>query len=452
MKKKRKAWILIGCFLLVVSYLSGQGKCLAETRNDELIQLRISDEKMYFYTGNDTPTIQFSVCKGMYLFVFHRDTEGKILMLWPDVYHDPGLDNFIQTGEIKNIASDYTFSGEHSGTEQIMALGYYANGAGLVKMKERLANHALTGEYLGQSVLDEFPPSDAQNVVSFYYNVNPEYLTESKKVFVIAIGINEYRDSAIKRLKTPVNDANAIIEKIEECYSDRLTVKSKLLTNEKADVKSLRTFLSEGIYDFIDKDTTVYIYFSGHGIQIPDENGDESDHFDEALVPYDFSYYDIYNTLLIDDELYEFYRQIGKQSERLFVIVDACYSAGSVKGVKAILYDTSLKASEQANRDAMESEVEKIDENFIFLSAAGGNEQAMEDPEENIPNSIFTYYFLRAFSEEADYDNNHYVTPEEILVYIKNEMSKWFISRDFPVQTPVLINPMNIEFLIPINY
>lgn len=81
-------------------------------------------------------------------------------------------------------------------------------------------------------------------------------------------------------------------------------------------------------------------HFSGHGQQVMDDNGDELDGFDEALVPYD-SPQDfqpgIYEgeRLLKDDELnallIELRRKLGKEGQVL-VLLDACHSGTATRG------------------------------------------------------------------------------------------------------------------------
>jgi hypothetical protein len=87
----------------------------------------------------------------------------------------------------------------------------------------------------------------------------------------------------------------------------------------------------------------VMLHYSGHGYQIPDNNKDEMDGLDEALVPIDAkydggkrkdpSYYDNY---LRDDELNKLLEKIrlalGPNGD-LFVTIDACHSGTSTRGI-----------------------------------------------------------------------------------------------------------------------
>lgn len=85
----------------------------------------------------------------------------------------------------------------------------------------------------------------------------------------------------------------------------------------------------------------IYIHFSGHGQQITDINGDETDDaLDEAWIPYDaqFSYskgmYEGQNHL-VDDQLNSYFHRlrekIGKDG-KLVIVADACHSGSGSRG------------------------------------------------------------------------------------------------------------------------
>jgi hypothetical protein len=65
-----------------------------------------------------------------------------------------------------------------------------------------------------------------------------------------------------------------------------------------------------------------FLYFSGHGGQTPDKNGDEADGLDETWC--------LYNGELIDDELYDQWRKF-KKGVRILVLSDSCHSGTILK-------------------------------------------------------------------------------------------------------------------------
>lgn len=69
-------------------------------------------------------------------------------------------------------------------------------------------------------------------------------------------------------------------------------------------------------------DDELWIHYSGHGTQLRDTNGDESDRLDEAIVPVDY----MTAGLISDDDLFNLVRHIRG---RAFLVFDSCHS-GSV--------------------------------------------------------------------------------------------------------------------------
>jgi hypothetical protein len=63
------------------------------------------------------------------------------------------------------------------------------------------------------------------------------------------------------------------------------------------------------------------LQYSGHGTQVEDLDGDESDRFDEAFVPIDYER----GALLLDDDLAEIYRRLP-QGVLLTLFMDCCHS------------------------------------------------------------------------------------------------------------------------------
>jgi len=111
----------------------------------------------------------------------------------------------------------------------------------------------------------------------------------------------------------------------------------KIVMDDQATLKNvtreMKTWLTRGVKP----DDRVLIYFSGHGTRIPDESGDEIDGSDEVLTMHDLKPVkrDGKQTLdgvLVDDELNSILRDIP--SRNVFVMVDACHSGTSTKGIR----------------------------------------------------------------------------------------------------------------------
>ena len=124
------------------------------------------------------------------------------------------------------------------------------------------------------------------------------------------------------------NDRTLLVPEFE-----RLGFKVTTLTNEQATKQGITQSLSL-LSKQVCKDDYVCIHFSCHGQQMEDDNQDEADGLDEALIPYDasLSYQEgIYegNNHLRDDEIEKHLvsiRQKLGENGSLLVTFDACHS------------------------------------------------------------------------------------------------------------------------------
>lgn len=88
------------------------------------------------------------------------------------------------------------------------------------------------------------------------------------------------------------------------------------------------------------KSEIVYLHFSMHGQPFEDLNGDETDGWDEALIPVDAQMQykkGVYEGKkhLLDDELEKYFNEIRSKigpTGKLYVVLDACHSGTSSRG------------------------------------------------------------------------------------------------------------------------
>lgn len=155
-----------------------------------------------------------------------------------------------------------------------------------------------------------------------------------KKALIIAIG--DYQPKTGWGKISSVNDIPLI----------KNALKSQGFEDEKITVIQDQSATRKGILDALNnlyqtavKGDIIVIHYSGHGQQIFDDNGDEADGLDEALVPYDafskFAYNYQGENHIRDDELgniiNQFRNKLGKDGQLLFIL-DSCHSGSASRG------------------------------------------------------------------------------------------------------------------------
>ena len=139
----------------------------------------------------------------------------------------------------------------------------------------------------------------------------------------LLVGINYFRNPNAQ-LNGCIEDINNIRGVLMDAYgynSENIIMlrdddSTKMPTKANIMIALQSIVASSGVND------EVWIHYSGHGTQLRDANGDESDRLDEAIVPVDY----MTVGMISDDELFNVVRNLRC---RAFLVFDSCHS-GSV--------------------------------------------------------------------------------------------------------------------------
>jgi len=185
----------------------------------------------------------------------------------------------------------------------------------------------------------------------------------------------------------------------------------KILLNEAATREGIMTALKE-LSGKIGSGDIVVVHYSGHGQQIYDQNFEEIDGLDEAIVPYDAWVRYTHNYKgerhIRDDEigniLVDFRNKLGKDGQ-LLMLLDSCHSGSATRGGKARGSASAFvpEGWEEGKADAENSgsdmfEKSKVAEDaapFILISGASANELNYEYEGKG----SLSYSFAKAMNE-----------------------------------------------------
>lgn len=178
-------------------------------------------------------------------------------------------------------------------------------------------------------------------------------------------------------------------------------------------------YLKKYIPANVSKETTLYVYFAGHGA--PDmEKGDP------YLVPYDG------DTLFIEETGYKlktFYKEINELDvNQTYIFLDSCFS-----GVAARAAEMLTKGSRPALLKV--EDIGLATQEVIALSAASSGQASNPYPKEQ--HGLFTYYLIKALSGQADENEDRFVTIKEIYNYVSKHVTR-IARRMGREQTPAI--------------
>ena len=270
--------------------------------------------------------------------------------------------------------------------------------------------------------------------------------TYSQKKIALLVGISSYEDARSWKSLSSLNDIKYLkAALLQQGFSSEniYTVQEEAATH-KGILKAL-----DDLSEKTQKGDIVYFHFSGHGQQIEDDNGDEADGYDEALVPYDAKgKYDPVNYTgknhLRDDELGIKLQKIREKigpSGGLLVMLDACHSGTATRGNEfSICRGTpkpfqspdyspknTLNLLERAS--GQDGFMQDQASNMIVISAASPNQVNYEtkDPDGQGVGSL-SIAFAKSMGELDKGSDYRYLF----------EKIKSKIQGDFPMQIPMI--------------
>jgi hypothetical protein len=229
------------------------------------------------------------------------------------------------------MPSSYTGHVSSNASASVGATGKIASGTSLASAGTLagLSSPPLTSNGVAPaSATISATTSHVQSIVS---NITSTmYLKPSeppRKKLALLIGINYARDPAAK-LNGCVNDTNYVKRMLKETYgfadNDIYHLTDPVQPGSAAPTKANIVNHLRKMVEFARREgpCDLFLEYSGHGSQIEDDDGDEEDGMDEALVPLDYQNAGV----ITDDWLYKEFACQLPASCRLTVLMDCCHS------------------------------------------------------------------------------------------------------------------------------
>lgn len=269
----------------------------------------------------------------------------------------------------------------------------------------------------------------------------------------LLVGINDYAPVGKRGpdLKGCINDVRDMahtlnaLEIIPQQYNSL-----HILTDSNATKMNILNELKWLIKDAKENDLLIF-YYSGHGSQILDINGDEIDKQDETLCPHDFKT----AGMIVDDDLREFFTTlpIGVNLE---VILDCCFSGTGTRELnvlesipedKRMTYrylEPSLEHSYFLDTDpiiprrkilqpgAGEKKIVITPElNHVLWTAANDRQTSSEDLVNGVYRGIFTYCFCKVLRR-----TNGVITRRKLASLVRADVKRMGYSQILQLESP----------------
>ena len=237
-----------------------------------------------------------------------------------------------------------------------------------------------------------------------------------QKVWVVAVGISQYRSSGLDDLETPLNK----VYEFADLFNRRGVLDERILrplTNRKADYDGIISKLeSEFVYNpNVGTEDLVIFYFSGHGITTENQ---KSQGKEAGICPYDYHRPSDY---IPESEI----RAImdSSKAKHKICIIEACKTE--------VTLGHALSAK---NKKSIRTRREALPPNWIYWTSSELGKPSYELIEEG---AVFSYYLLKGLEGEANFDNDNIITIEELFIYVNSMLPLATADKKFPQKSEI---------------
>ena len=224
---------------------------------------------------------------------------------------------------------------------------------------------------------------DANTLLAKIKGVKRNFAFQTKRALLVGCNYNNTEN----QLFGCIDDVHNVKELLEkQCNFTQITIMTDNTSMKPNKQNILNQFIQ--LLTQTNENDTAFFQFSGHGMGIMDNNGDETDGQDELIVPLGaLSIMDC----IIDDEFRSIIDKYLKKGAKLIALFDCCHS-GSILDLK-YTYGQSDQNVESTNGDV------------FMISGCADNQESMDTVGmfngKALPSGAMTFAFLNTIKPNA---------------------------------------------------
>lgn len=260
---------------------------------------------------------------------------------------------------------------------------------------------------------------------------------QNATAFALIVGISRYEDKNIRPLDYTHADAEAFGRLLADPRRCGIPKEhTRVLLDQEATLYNIKRAIGRWLHQEASDDSTVFVFFAGHGGLESDRTGMEPDGIQKYLLPWDAKHDDLFNSALSNADFHRLLNTV--RARRLVIFMDACYSGG---------------VAERGGRDlgVVGNPYERLAEGQgrLVIAASKPNQRSWED--ETLGHGIFTHHLLEALSGKADADEDGFVSIMEVYKYLECNVPASARNLARGEQVPMLIGSIASDIVLTID-
>jgi hypothetical protein len=264
--------------------------------------------------------------------------------------------------------------------------------------------------------------SDADDMAGTDIEAVPATRVMSRKnAFAIVVGIENYRQK-LPKAEFAVKDAKLVREYLVKAmgYPEENII---TLINENATKSDFEKYFERWLTNNVEKDGTVFIYYSGHGAPNPKTG-------DAYIVPYDGDPSFIDHT---GYSLKRMYQVLGRlPAKEIIVTMDSCFSGAGGRSVLA-------KGTRPL---VMNLQGFSASPNMTIMTASSADQISSTYEEKG--HGLFTYFLLKGIKNEEVLKRDGTIAINDLFIYVKPQVERIARKQNNCEQSPQLIEASGV--------
>lgn len=267
--------------------------------------------------------------------------------------------------------------------------------------------------------------------------MDAERVPRESSAFALIVGIGRYQDETIRPLEYTHADAEAFYRLLTD--SRRCGIPDaniKLLLDEQATLFNIKHAISGWLYQHATPESSVIVFFAGHGGVESDRTGQEPDGMAKYLLPWDARLSNLFASGLSNPEFHHLLKTV--RAQRLVIFMDACYSGGvAERGSRdlGIVGNPYKHLAEGQGR--------------LVIAASKPNQRSWED--RTLGHGIFTHHLIEALSGKADADGDGYVSIMEVYKYLERNVPLTARRLARGIQEPLMCGNIARDIILTVD-
>jgi hypothetical protein len=452
---------LLWCVLALAVLATWPGRCPAQEPPDKwfVVESTVNAEPSFMlrvdvdkpdrvYAVGETMTVRVRSEKDCYLYLLYYSAGDRVGALFPNRYQQNNFIRANQTVSVPGAGAGFQFTARPPcGQEVLQVIGTLEPVD--VLQARNLTKGAVTplSEDILKDMVVELKKTESEDWAEARIQITTvpgeaDRPTGPGKRYAVCVGISEYSHDRVPTLKVSHLDAQRMAAALkDQCGVADVT----LLCNTQATREAVEKAIFRELPAKTRPGDTVFLFFSGHGGRTADTNGDETDGYDEYLVPHD-GVLGQPETMILDDTFARWIRELD--GRRVAIILDNCYSGGASKAAKGV----GPMPARSGPLDFFDGELARTkdlgQQGTMVIAACEANQIAWEMPSAD-QGSVLTYNVLKSLAQPtADGNGDGELSLGEVFRFVREPVAEYVRKTFSAEQTPVLLDNANDGILL----